>query len=282
MGDRNLSKNLRTRWQGAANLVNPGNMAWIHRAGWLLVALLLIVPADAFAQRGRGPQGPARDIAPIDVTGYWVSVVTEGWRHRMVVASKGDYESTAMTPAAQEIADAWDPDADAAAGEECRYYGAGGVMRIPGRLHITWEDENTLRIDTDAGTQTRMLHFDTSVEPPNENSWQGFSRSEWTRAGGGREPESQAAGRLKVVTDQMRMGYLRRNGVPYSDQTEMTEYLFSFDEPAIAGFDADSWLVLTAFYEDPLYLTRRYMQSTHYKKEPNGARWNPTPCSAYE
>ena len=262
--------------------MNFRNLNWVYLTGGLLVVLLLIVPANALAQRGRGPQGPPQEIAPIDPTGYWVSVVTEGWRHRMVVASKGDYESTAMTPAAEEIADAWDPDADAAAGEECRYYGAGGVMRIPGRLHITWEDENTLRIDTDAGTQTRTLHFDSSVEAPSENSWQGFSRAEWTRANGGREPGSEPAGRLKVVTDHMNMGYLRRNGVPYSDQTVMTEYLFSFDEPSVAGFPADSWLVLTAFYEDPLYLTRRYMQSTHYKKEPNGAKWNPTPCSAYE
>jgi hypothetical protein len=252
-------------------------------AAILVIGVLLTTAADTSAQRGGNQvQGPAMENPPIDLTGYWVSVVTEGWRHRMVVPRKGDYESTVMTPAAREIADAWDPEADEAAGEECRYYGAGGVMRIPGRLHITWEDENTLRIDTDAGTQTRLIHFDDSMQPPSENSWQGFSRGEWIRASGGREPGSEPAGRLQVVTDNMRMGYLRRNGVPYSDQTVMTEYLFSFSEPSVAGFPPDEWLVLTAFYDDPLYMNRRFMQSTHYKKEADDSGWNPTPCSAYE
>ncbi len=262
--------------------MNSRTLHGSHFALTLVIGLLLTVPTDVLAQRGGPPPGPAMEDPPIDITGTWVSVVTEGWRHRMVVPSKGDYESTAMTPAAREIADAWDPDDDLAAGEECRYYGAGGVMRIPGRLNITWEDENTLRIDTDAGTQTRLLHFDDSMAAPDDDSWQGFSRAEWLRARGGREPGSVPAGRLRVVTDHMRMGYLRRNGVPYSNQTEMTEFLFTFDEPSVAGFDPDSWLVLTAFYEDPLYLTRRYMQSTHYKKEPDDSNWNPTPCSAYE
>ncbi len=32
-------------------------------------------------------------------------------------------------------------------------------MSVPGRLHITWQDANTLRIDTDAGRQTRLVRF---------------------------------------------------------------------------------------------------------------------------
>jgi hypothetical protein len=211
------------------------------------------------------------------MTGYWVSVVTEGWRHRMVVPRKGDYESTAMTPAAREIADAWDPAADEAAGEECRYYGAGGVMRIPGRLHITWRDPNTLQVDTDAGTQTRLFHFDRTVEPPAEHTWQGHSVASWSRADGGREPGSEPGGQLTVVTDHVRMGYIRRNGVPYSDQLVMTEYFNVFDEP-----NGDTWLIATQVYEDPAYMSRRYQQSTHFKKEADGSRWNPTPCSAYK
>ncbi len=242
----------------------------IRLAASLAVAagLLAVAPRPARAQASVDP--------PLDLTGYWVSVVTEGWRHRMVVPERGDYESTAMTPAAIAVADAWDPAADEAAGEECRWYGAGGVMRIPGRLHITWEDADTLRIDTDAGSQTRLFHFDPSVEPPEEPAWQGHSVAEWIRAEGGREPNSVPSGRLKVVTDHLRMGYIRRNGVPYSDQTVMTEYFFAFDEP-----NGDRWLILTTFYDDPVYMTRRFMESTHFKQEADEGGWNPTPCSAY-
>lgn len=256
-----------------------GAMGQSNRApAWVAVAAaLLIAVPSALAQRG-GPAeaGPANADPPIDLTGYWVSVVTEGWRHRMVVPQKGDYESTAMTPAAVEIADAWDPAADEAAGEQCRWYGAGGVMRIPGRLHITWENEDTLRIDTDAGSQTRLFHFDPSAEPPIEQTLQGHSLAEWIGADGGREPGSVSSGRLRVVTDHLRMGYIRRNGVPYSDRTVMTEYYFTFDEP-----NGDRWLILTTFYDDPLYMTRRFMESTHFKQEADGSGWNPTECSAY-
>src|SRR5687767_11903462 len=78
----------------------------------------------------------ARAAAPHDLTGYWVSVVTEDWRYRMMTAPAGDYQGLSLTPRAQEIANAWNPDADAAAGMACKAYGAGGLMRIPTRLHI--------------------------------------------------------------------------------------------------------------------------------------------------
>ena len=221
-------------------------------------------------------QDAANSNPPLDLTGYWVSVVTEGWRMRMVIPEKGDYESTAMTPAAREIADSWDPALDTASGEECRWYGAGGVVRIPGRLHITWEDENILRVDTEAGSQTRLFHFDpSSIDPSSEHSWQGVSKAEWLLADGGREPGSSSGGRLVVSTDQLRMGYIRRNGVPYSDQTELTESYYSFTEP-----NGDSWLIITTFYDDPIFMTRQFVESTHFKKV-DGSVWNPTECSAY-
>src|SRR5260370_19342666 len=105
------------------------------------------------------PAGNAKEAAPVDFTGYWVSVVTEDWRWRMVTPPKGDFASIPLTDEGRKIGNAWDPAKDEAAGEQCKSYGAPAVMRIPGRLHITWADENTLQIDTDQGTQTRLLHF---------------------------------------------------------------------------------------------------------------------------
>src|SRR4051812_19851687 len=131
-----------------------------------VVASLMLGPAGAYAQRG--PQGPPptpKAAAPVDLTGYWVSLVTADWRFRMMTPLKGDYESLPLTAEARKIADSWDPAKPAASGEECKPYGAAALMRMPGRLHITWENDTTLRIETDNGSQTRLLHF--GGQPPN-------------------------------------------------------------------------------------------------------------------
>ena len=239
-------------------------------------------------QRGRGGQaGPpaaAQAAAAIDLTGYWVSVVTEDWRYRMVIPAKGDHPSVPLNAGGVRVAATWDPDKDTAAGEQCKAYGAAGVMRMPGRLHIAWNDANTLRIDTEAGMQTRLLHFGGSLS--GEPTWQGYSAAEWEPAGGrggrgARGPYSQSGGRgpalgggdLKVVTTRMRPGYLQPNGVPYSQDTVLTEYFNRSIEP-----NGDSWLILTSIVQDPQNLNGRFFRSTHFKKLPDGAAWKPTPC----
>jgi hypothetical protein len=215
-------------------------------------------------------QGPsARDAAPIDLTGYWVSYVTENWRYRMVTPAKGEYRRIPASPAAIPLINAWDPAADEKAGNQCRSYGAGGIMNVPGRLHITWQDANTLRIDTDAGTQTRRLRFAASSKTakPEAPSWQGDSSATWEPVTGG--------GSLRVVTTNMRSGYLRKNGVPYSDKATVTE---NFDVSPLP--DGGRLLLVTTTVDDPVYLTGPYVTSPHFKKEPDGSKWDPTPCSS--
>ncbi len=127
-----------------------------------IIALACVVSGFSRTLRAQQPQTSPptpRAQAPVDLTGYWVSIVTEDWRWRMITPPKGDYASVPMTPAARKIADAWDPKRDAAAGEACRAYGAGAIMRVPGRIHVTWENDTTLRVDTEAGTQTRLFRF---------------------------------------------------------------------------------------------------------------------------
>ena len=115
--------------------------------------------ATAFAQRAAAPAESPKASAPIDVTGYWVAVVSEDWRHRMMTPRKGDFESLPLNAEGRRAANAWSLDADNAAGEQCKAFGVGSIMRQPGRLHITWADDDTLKIDFDAGTQTRLLEF---------------------------------------------------------------------------------------------------------------------------
>jgi len=238
----------------------------------LTAALFAATASCVLAQPA--PQGPKtpKAGAPIDLTGYWVAIVTEDWRYRMVTPPKGDYASVPITPEAKKAADAWDPAKDEAAGEQCRSYGAPAIMRVPGRLHIVWENDNTLRIDTDAGTQTRLFHFDAKAAPT-APQWQGFSAAKWDIPGGARGPNR--GGSLKVVTTHIRPGYLRKNGVPYSGDALLTEYYSRTAEP-----NGDSWLIVTTIVEDPKYLTQPFITSTHFRLQPDAAGWNPQPCTS--
>jgi hypothetical protein len=237
--------------------------------------------SGAHAQgRGGGPPPTPQAGAPIDLTGYWVAVISEDWRWRMVTPAKGDYASIPLTQAGKDLADTWDPAKDAASGEPCKSYGAPGLMRAPTRLNITWADANTLQVATDYGTQTRRFHFNAAEAPPGAPSLQGRSLAEWLRApagrggGGNAGPPPFGAGSLKVVTTNLRPGYLRKNGVPYSGDTVLTEYWDVFDGP-----NGDRWLVITTVVRDPRNLQTDWITSLHFKREASGANFKPSPCS---
>jgi hypothetical protein len=252
-------------------------------------AIAVATPALVFAQ-GRGGRGPARlDGKPgaiEDLTGYWVSVVTEDYRWRMFTPLKGDAASVPINDEARKIVDAWDPAKDEAAGLQCRAYGAAAIMRVPGRLHITWQDDKTLKIDTDSGMQTRLFHFGQQAPADEKASWQGFSAARWEappRASpnvggglGGLLPRGNMTPRtLEVHTSQLLSGYLRKNGVPYSDQTTVAEYYDQFTEP-----NGQAWFTVMTVVNDPKYLAIPFVTTTDFKKEPDGSKWAPEPCTA--
>ena len=250
---------------------------WVHAC--VVVLALAFASAALYAQgRGGAAQAPAtpRAAAPFDLTGNWVSVVTEDWRWRMVVPKKGDYSSVPLNAAGRKAADTWDPAQMAQDG--CKRYGAAAVMRVPGRLRISWENDATLRIDTDAGMQTRRLNFDVPKPAPVERSWQGQSTAAWDliRNPGGLGVSLQIApprtGALKVVTRNLRAGYLRRNGVPYSENAVVTEY---FDR--LNAYDND-WMTVLTIVEDPAYLDQPFITSSHFKREADTSKWSPSPC----
>ncbi len=242
-----------------------GVTPFARRAALLLVALC--AARLSFGQKSSTP-------SETDLTGYWVSVVTEDWRWRMVTPAKGDYQSVPISETGRLAADQWDPARDEAAGEQCKSYGAPALLRIPGRLHITWQDDNTIKVDADAGEQTRLLRFSNSQHADGPATWQGDSAASWQipRGGAGNPPKY---GYLKVLTTHLRPGYLRKNGIPYSAGTQLTEYWEVNKEP-----DGDQWLVVTTVVHDPMYLFQDWITSLHFKREPHGAKWDPAPCSA--
>ena len=249
----------------------------------MLIGLWVLSAASSFAQGQREvQQGPAPEVprtlraaAPIDLTGTWVSVISEDWRWRMMTPPRYDYAAVPMTADARRIADNWDPAADESSNQQCKVYGAASVMRLPGRLRISWADDNTLKIETDAGTQTRLLRFGGPAAS-GERTWQGQSRAIWQipeAAGRGGRAGTVRSGQLKAVTTHMLAGYLRTNGVPYSENAVLTEYFVRVTAP-----NGDEWLVVTSMVDDPRYLNEPFVTSSHFKKEPNDAKFSPAPC----
>jgi len=296
-----------------------------------LAGALAIVPAG-FAAQGRGqgappgqPQGRGQGAAPpaqlqtgqqaalIDLTGYWVSVVDEDWRFRMMTPPKGDYAQVPLNAAGRRIADQFDPSQYGGAKYQtsqiidCRAYGGAGLMHMPTRLHITWDSPEVLKIETDWGVQTRRLHFTPGkpfgdVDQALRNgelggshgaaSTQGYSVAVWEQPfrfnqsffqrnaparGGGlgnnRTGEGQEGGNLGVVTTDLSPGWLRRNGVPYSSRTRLVEHFMTFQDPT--GKD---WFTVTTEVVDPEYLNTAFYISSEFQKEPDGSKWAPHPC----
>lgn len=267
----------------------------------IAAALSLLVSAH-FAAQGpervpAGAPGSARAAAPDDYTGYWVSEVTEKWRYRMLVPDKNDYVQVPLNPEGRKVAAAWDPAKDQASGDACRSYGAAGILQVPGRLHVYWQDDTTLRVDTDSGTQTRLFHFGGAPRANEAPSWQGYSTAAW----GGDEPRDRRDGQggpvqdregrlvvareqqkpadyLKVVTTRLRPGYLQKNGVPHSGNAIVEEYFDTFSDP----YTRSTWLVVTTMVTDPQYLIEPLIMHAHFKKIPDASGWDPTPCRTDE
>ena len=77
-----------------------------------------------------------------------------------------------------------------------------------------------------------------------------------------------------VVTTNFKAGHLRKNGVPYSDNASIEEYVDRLTYP-----NGDVMLLVRTTIQDPMYLTLPFLTSTNFKREPDGAKWKPTPCT---
>lgn len=228
---------------------------------------------------------PAKAQAPFDPSGYWVALVTQDWRYRMVVPGPGQYSGIPISLAGKQFADSWKAADAIAAGKACTAYGAPALMMAPTRLHITWQDDNTLRVETDAGQQTRLLHFNDT--PPGAPSLQGTSKAQWLTppavmsfGGGGPgsappgAPPAPKYGVLRVSTNNLLAGLLRKNGAPYSDKTTLQE---DWMLNALPG--GGDYLTISAVIKDPVYLRGDYYVAPVFVRESDASKWQPAPCT---
>ena len=237
--------------------------------------------------RAGGPPPTGKAGARVDFTGYWVSVVSEDWRWRMITPAKGDYANIPLNAAGRKIADALGSREGSG-----RRRGVPRVCRardhararpsadhLAGRQHV--EDRHRCR-DADA---TAALHAPNSPPPADgEPTWQGTSIARWEAPPRGLAGNTIPLGlgaragtdsrTLEVITTRIRPGYLRKNGVPFSAGTTMTEYFDLFKDP-----DGLDWFVVTSIVRDPQFLNGPWVTTSHFKKEPDGAKWKPSPCA---
>ena len=245
-----------------------------------VIVIFLVALTPCALGQGRGGRGGAQPAAspqaaaPIDLTGYWVSLITDNWTYRVLTPPKGDYLYLPLNAEARRLADTWDAAKDEASGEQCKGYGPVGVMRMPTRLHITWQDDKTLKIETDTGMQTRILHFGLPEPPTGPRTWQGYSVAEWQLPGRGGQRGQPVTGSLKVITTQMRPGYIHKNGVPFSENAVLTEYF------TIVSDRGATYLLDTLMLDDPKYLTQSFVRSAQFKKQADATGWDPMLCSA--
>jgi hypothetical protein len=224
------------------------------------------------------PQRNPQEGAPIDLTGNWVAIVNEDYLWRMKTPAKGDFPGIPLNAEGQRVANAWDPATDGS----CKAYGVGGVMRMPGRVRISWEDQDTLKVETDAGVQTRRLEF-TRAAAAGARTLQGASIAQWQRppmvpaqvAGGVQVGNAfqPPGGSLRVVTNNHTGGWVRKNGVPYSENAVITEYYDRWADPKGA-----EWFSVTTVVDDPQYYNTQFITSSHFRKESDGSKWMQKPC----
>ena len=245
-------------------------------AAALQTGVLSVAHAQAPAAAAPAPRPTPKAASPIDLTGVWVAIVNEDWRWRMVTPPHGDYASVPLSPAGKALADTWTPAMDGS----CKAYGVGGVMRMPTRLKIGWDNDNTLKIETDAGVQTRQLMF-TQAPASGPKTLQGYSVAEWQfpaplggGGGGAAPPPRPPGGVLKVVTSNHTAGWLRKNGVPYSENAKITEFYDRWPGP-----DGSEWMSVTTVVDDPANLNQPFYTSSHFRREPDASKWRPKPCT---
>lgn len=208
------------------------------------ISIALCLPLAAAAQTRVG----------FNMTGMWTAMYHEDELERTDPGSPaGDYLGMPINDEARLRADTWDADLVSVLEHQCIPHSAIYAMRAPSNLKISTIDDpasgQIVAFIVD-GTYTgpRTIWMDGRPHPSEfaAHTWSGFSTGAW-------EGDT-----LRVETTHLKAGYLRRNGVMFSDQAVLTEF-----------FDLhDKYLTLTSIVEDPVYLTEPLVRSESWV-------WNP-------
>ena len=208
-----------------------------------------IAAAPAAAAAGGAPQ------TNCDVSGEWSARSREDTEDRVLLGTNpGDYTGFPLNDAGRQFADHWSASILSLLTQQALPHPAQYIMRGPGpniRIAKFTNDAGQFTGYTLAGVygrNDRTIWMDGRTPPPDyaEYTWDGFSIGRCER------------GMLVVTTTHMKYGYHRRNGVPASVKSKMTEYFIRHGTE----------LTIMQFTEDPVYLDEILARTTDFQLNP--------------
>lgn len=192
--------------------------------------------------------------AQVDITGSFNGVFHEDQPERVPGPAIGDYSGLPVNDAARAFADAWDSSRLTVPEHQCRAHSSPYIMRGPLNLRI-WEERHpqtqqvvAIHLDVSNFQQRRVVWMDGRPHPSRnaEHTWMGFSTGRWQND------------TLVVTTTHIKQMWHRRNGVPQSDQTRLTEF-YTLHGDVLTQF---------SYTDDPVYLTEPLVKTTNMLRNP--------------
>ena len=215
----------------------------------LLFAVAVVAAAPAAAQ--------------VNLEGYWNPLYDEDWLERIPGPDVGDYAGLPITDAARRRANTWDASLLTLPEHQCKPHPSTYGFRGVGQLRI-WEErdpasQRLVKLNTHIQwqEQRREIWMDGRSHPSEfePHTWQGFSTGHF---------EGDV---LVVQTTHLKAGWIRRNGLPLSDEATMTERFIRYGDV----------LTHVVMIEDPVYLSEPLVKTNGFAALPNGFM-EPYPC----
>ena len=216
--------------------------------GMLAVAVLVAGGSPAAAQFGPAPQ--------IDLSGNWSPLMHEDWQERAPGPEAVDLLGMPVSDEARTRALTYTSSSLSLPERQCLYYPPHYLVMGPFGFSF-WSDTDPVtgeviawHISPAVDRAAHTIWMDGRPRPPEGalHTFAGFTTGEW-----------RGRNTLRTVTTHVKEGYFRRNGVPSSDRAILTMEFTRYGD----------LLTVTAFMEDPVYLTEPWVISRTWRLDPN-------------
>jgi hypothetical protein len=204
----------------------------------------------------------------VDLSGNWAPVIHEDFGERIPGPELANYAGLPITDGARMFAESWDASRLTLPEHQCQAHVAPYIYRGPLNLRI-WEEKDpqsqrVIAIHQYISTyeQNRTIWMDGRPHPPAgvAHTWMGFSTGKWE------------GNILSVYTTHIKEGWVRRNGLPESDQATLSEHFIRHG----------NLLTHVSIATDPVYLTEPLIKTQDFNLiSQEGQNWL-YPCTYVE
>jgi len=223
----------------------------VDRIFWRARAALLLLSAAVASLPASAQSAGAINVVPgLDLSGNWAPAIHEDFPERIPGPELVNYLGLPITEGARMFAESWDASRLTLPEHQCQVHVAPYIYRGPLNLHI-WEEKDpqsqrVIAIKNYISTyeQTRTIWMDGRPHPSQwaAHTWMGFSTGKWE------------GNMLTVYTTHIKQGWLRRNGLPESDQATLIEHFIRHGEV----------LTHVSIVTDPVYLTEPLIKTQNF------------------